>query len=47
MNDARSSLYSQPMLIVWPGIFVFAAAAGFTLFGEAMRDILTPEDITI
>ena len=47
MNDARSSLYSQPMLIVWPGIFVFAAAAGFTLFGEAMRDILTPEDMTI
>lgn len=47
MNDARSSLYSQPMLIVWPGIFIFAAAAGFTLFGEAMRDILTPEDMTI
>ena len=47
MNEARSSLYSQPMLIVWPGIFVFAAAAGFTLFGEAMRDILTPEDMTI
>lgn len=47
MNDARSALYSQPMLIVWPGIFVFAAAAGFTLFGEAMRDILTPEDMTI
>jgi peptide/nickel transport system permease protein len=35
------------MLIIWPGIFVFIAAAGFTLFGEAMRDILTPEDITI
>ncbi len=47
MNDARSSLYSHPRLIIWPGIFVFAAAAGFTLFGEAMRDILTPEDITI
>jgi peptide/nickel transport system permease protein len=47
MNDARSSLYSEPMLIIWPGIFVFAAAAGFTLFGEAMRDILTPEDMTL
>ena len=47
MNDARSSLYSKPMLIIWPGLFVFAAAAGFTLFGEALRDILTPEDMTI
>ena len=47
MNDARSSLYSQPMLIVWPGIFVFVATAGFTLLGEALRDILTPEDMTI
>lgn len=47
MNEARSCLYSRPMLIVLPGIFVFAAAAGFTLFGEAMRDILTPEDTTI
>lgn len=47
MNEARSCLYSQPMLIVWPGIFVFVAAAGFTLLGEAMRDILTPEDMTI
>lgn len=47
MNEARTHLYSHPMLIVWPGIFVFAAAAGFTLFGEALRDILTPEDITI
>ncbi len=47
MNEARPCLYSQPMLIIWPGIAVFAAAAGFTLFGEAMRDILTPEDMTI
>ncbi len=47
MNEARNSLYSSPMLIVWPGIFVFAAAAGFTLFGEALLDILTPEDMTI
>lgn len=47
MNEARTHLYSHPMLIIWPGIFVFAAAAGFTLFGEALRDILTPEDITI
>lgn len=47
MNEARSSLYSYPLLIIWPGAFVFAAAAGFTLFGEAMRDVLTPEDVTI
>ena len=47
MNEARDFLYSRPMLIVWPGVFILAAAAGFTLFGEAMRDILTPEDATI
>lgn len=47
MNEARACLYTQPMLIVLPGVFVFVATAGFTLFGEAMRDILTPEDLTI
>ena len=47
MNDARRSMYSNPMLIVWPGIFIFITASGFTLFGEALRDILAEEDKTV
>ncbi len=47
MNDARTSMYSNPSLIVLPGIFILMTAAGFTLFGEALRDILSMEDVTV
>lgn len=44
LNDARAALYSHPQLLVFPGICILITAAGFNLFGEAMRDILTPEE---
>ena len=28
----------------YPGICIFIAAAGFNLFGEALRDILQPQE---
>jgi len=40
LNDARSSLYSHPELLIYPGICIVITAAGFNLFGEALRDIL-------
>lgn len=40
LNDARSCLYSNPQLLIYPGICIVLAAAGFNLFGEALRDIM-------
>ena len=31
-------------LLIYPGICIFIAAAGFNLFGEALRDILQPQE---
>lgn len=47
MNDARGSMYANAMLIVWPGVFIFITATGFTLLGESLRDILSAEDKTV
>ena len=44
LNSAKQYLYSNPMLIVYPGICILLTAAGFNLFGEALRDILSPEE---
>lgn len=45
LNEARSSLYSNPALLIYPGICIFFTAAGFNLFGEAVRDMLEPEEV--
>ena len=37
-------IYSHPEFLVYPGLCIFIAAAGFNFFGEALRDIL--EDTT-
>ena len=44
LDDARSSLYSHPELLIYPGLFILVTAAGFNLFGEALRDVLLPEE---
>lgn len=44
LNEARSCLYSHPQLLIYPGLCILATAAGFNLFGEALRDILVPEE---
>ena len=40
LNEARSSLYSHPALLIYPGVCILITAAGFNLFGEALRDML-------
>jgi len=47
LNDARSCLYSHPELLLYPGVCILLTAAGFNLFGEALRDILMPEEGTL
>ena len=44
LNEARSCLYSHSELLIYPGICILITTAGFNLFGEALRDILSRED---
>ncbi|WP_127485794.1 ABC transporter permease [Paenibacillus ehimensis] len=46
LSEARSHFYSHPTLVVYPGLCILLAAAGFNLFGEALRDILSPEEVS-
>ncbi|MDR1328367.1 MAG: ABC transporter permease subunit [Oscillospiraceae bacterium] len=43
LNDAQANFHTHPELLVYPGLCVLIAAAGFNLFGEALRDVVTPE----
>lgn len=43
ISEAKSYIYSQPSLILWPGGCILLTATGFNLFGEALRDILNEE----
>ncbi len=40
LSSARRTMFSHPELLVYPGICILIAAAGFNLFGEALRDML-------
>lgn len=43
LNSARGTLFSHPEMLVYPGLCILIAAAGFNLFGEALRDIMEGE----
>ncbi len=43
LNSARNTMFSHPALLIWPGLSIMITAAGFNLFGEALRDILEGE----
>jgi len=40
LNSARTAMFSHPEMLVYPGACILIAAAGFNLFGEALRDLL-------
>jgi nickel transport system permease protein len=42
INDAREFVWTQPMLIAWPGIAVFLTVMAFNRIGDALRDKLDP-----
>lgn len=44
LSNAMIYLQNAPQLLVYPGICIIVTAAGFNLFGEALRDILLQED---
>ncbi len=40
LSAARGMMYTHPEMLVYPGACILIAAAGFNLFGEALRDLL-------
>jgi len=44
LSQGRSSFYSHPNLVIYPGLCILITAAGFNLFGEALRDVISPEE---
>lgn len=44
LSDGKSNLYSNPQLLIYPGLCILFTAAGFNLFGEALRDIISKEE---
>ena len=42
--SANKLIMSHPVLLVYPGLCILFAAAGFNLFGEALRDVADPKE---
>ncbi|MFD2455160.1 ABC transporter permease [Corynebacterium mendelii] len=42
LNDAQSSLGTQPWLAFWPGMTIAVTVLGFNLLGDGLRDHLDP-----
>lgn len=42
INDARQTLWTQPLQMVWPGLALFISVMIFNLIGDAFRDRLDP-----
>jgi ABC-type dipeptide/oligopeptide/nickel transport system permease subunit len=40
--DARVFIFVQPLLIVYPGIFILLFTLGFNLMGDGLNDLLNP-----
>ncbi|MBT9383580.1 nickel ABC transporter permease subunit NikC [Pseudooceanicola sp. CBS1P-1] len=40
--DARSFVWTAPMLIFWPGLTLFLSVMAFNVLGDALRDRLDP-----
>jgi peptide/nickel transport system permease protein len=43
LNEAQANFHTHPEILLYPGFCILLAAVGFNLFGEALRDIVTPE----
>lgn len=42
ISDAREFIWTQPMLMLWPGLTILLTVMGFNLLGDALRDRLDP-----
>jgi nickel transport system permease protein len=42
INDARQYIWTQPELIMYPGLMIFLAVLAFNILGDSFRDSLDP-----
>lgn len=42
INDAREFVWTQPQLVLWPGLAIFLTVMAFNRLGDALRDRLDP-----
>ena len=42
VSEARSFMFRNPWLVVWPSLAIGSVAIGFNLFGDGLRDALNP-----
>lgn len=42
ISDARQHVWTQPLLMLWPGLALFVSVMAFNLIGDAVRDRLDP-----
>ena len=42
LQNAQAYLWRQPILAVWPGLFIAVTVLAFNVLGNALRDILDP-----
>lgn len=45
LSNSKQYLYSNPTLIIYPGLCILLTSAGFNIFGESLRDVLSPRRI--
>lgn len=43
LSTSKKYMYSKPYLMFYPGLCIFFTVAGFNIFGEALRDIVSSE----
>lgn len=43
VSEARSFMFRNPWLVVWPSLAIGIVAIGFNLFGDGLRDALNPK----
>ena len=42
LQNAQAYLWLQPVLAIWPGVFIALTVLAFNLLGNALRDVLDP-----
>lgn len=42
INDAKEFIWTDPHLLLWPGLMIFFSVMAFNLLGDALRDRLDP-----
>jgi nickel transport system permease protein len=42
ISDARQYVWTEPLLVFWPGLALFFSVMAFNILGDAIRDKLDP-----